>query len=347
MRYFIRKRLLPVLLLVCVLPLAGCGDERQADQPPPQLYLYGEQHGQDIIMEKELELWQNYYDEENMRHLFLELPGYTAEYLNLWMQAEDDTILEQIYEDWRGTAIYDGPIRDFYRRIKTNCPETVFHGVDLGHQRATTGRRYLEYCEANGLTDSAAYKRAQLCVEQGRRYYDNEQDQAYREDIMTQYFSQEFAALENESVMGIFGSDHVAMETSGTMAANLRELYGESLHCKSLTYLLLATEPLRYDSLNINGKEYQAAYYGDQDLSGFLPDYVCREFWRIEQAYEDFKNQPTSGDVLPYDNYPMQIETGQVFLVVYTKSDGGTVEQYFRADGNSWRGRPTTEEFSI
>lgn len=345
MKHFIKKQLILMLFLACGLLLAGCGDERQAELP--QLYLYGEQHGEEIIMAKELELWQNHYNEENMRHLFLELPSYTAEYLNLWMQAEDDAILEQIYEDWQGTAIYDSSIRDFYRQIKDACPETVFHGIDLGHQWATTGQRYLEYCKENGLTESAAYRQAQLCIAHGQQYYDNEQDQAYREEIMTQYFMQELNTLENESIMGIFGSMHTDPNSADSMAFRLQELYGEQLHCESLTYLLLAAEPLRYDILDINGKEYQAAYYGGQDLSSFLPDYACREFWRIEQAYADFKDKPASGDVLPYDNYPMQIEAGQVFLVVYIKSDGSTEEHYYRADGNMWQGRLTTEEFNI
>ena len=36
-----------------------------------RIYLYGELHGNEKILEKELELWKKYYHEENMRHLFV------------------------------------------------------------------------------------------------------------------------------------------------------------------------------------------------------------------------------------------------------------------------------------
>ena len=35
-----------------------------------------------------------YYDE-----LFIEVPYYTAEYLNLWMREDSDEIIDQIFED--------------------------------------------------------------------------------------------------------------------------------------------------------------------------------------------------------------------------------------------------------
>lgn len=39
-------------------------------------------------------------------------------------------------------------------------------------------------------------------------------------------------------------------------------------------------------------------------------------------------------DVLPYNNYPMLIETGQVFIIDYTKKDGSIERMYYRSDGN-------------
>lgn len=56
---------------------------------------------------------------------FVELPYYTAQYLNLWMQAEDDTILLEVYEDWNGSLSYNELVLDFYRSIKADCPETI------------------------------------------------------------------------------------------------------------------------------------------------------------------------------------------------------------------------------
>lgn len=54
-------------------------------------------------------------------------------------------------------------------------------------------------------------------------------------------------------------------------------------------------------------------------------DYVYREFWRLENAYDDFKDKPMAGDFLPNNNYPMLIETGQIFVIDYAKTDGSVV----------------------
>ena len=45
-----------------------------------QIYLYGESHGVERILNKELERWQGYYNDDGMRHLFVEYPYYTAEF---------------------------------------------------------------------------------------------------------------------------------------------------------------------------------------------------------------------------------------------------------------------------
>ena len=76
-------------------------------------------------------------------------------------------------------------------------------------------------------------------------------------------------------------------------------------------------------------------------------DYSYREFWRLENAYDDFKDRSKTGEVLPYSNYPMQIETGQVFVIDYTKKDGAVVRMYYRSDGYVWSGMKSTEEFTV
>ena len=86
-----------------------------------------------------------------MRHLFVELSHYTAQWLNLWMDAEDDEILEQLHQDWESTLSSGAETLDFYRTIKEQCPETVFHGTDVGHQYDSTGARYQDYLEERGL----------------------------------------------------------------------------------------------------------------------------------------------------------------------------------------------------
>lgn len=119
-------------------------DSELQSQASGMIYLYGEQHGVAKIYNKEFELWYEYYHDKNMRHLFIEMPYYTAEFLNLWMQSDDDNIFEEIYMDWEGTATYNPYVKDFYKRIKDECPETVFHGTDEGHQYDSTGKRFLK-----------------------------------------------------------------------------------------------------------------------------------------------------------------------------------------------------------
>ena len=45
-----------------------------------------------------------------------------------------------------------------------------------------------------------------------------------------------------------------------------------------------------------------------------------RVFWRLENAYNDFKDNLTIGGGLPYNNYLMPIERGQIFLLDYLKT---------------------------
>ena len=60
-----------------------------------QIFLYGEEHASKEILQKEFELWNTYYSDNGMRNLFVELPYYSAEFLNLWMQSDSDGILER------------------------------------------------------------------------------------------------------------------------------------------------------------------------------------------------------------------------------------------------------------
>ena len=90
------KRWLALLLIAAVLLASGCTAARQ-----DRLYLYGEFHANDELLQRELALWKDYYA-GGMRDLFVELPYFTAQYLNRWMQADNDRILMEVYTDWKG-----------------------------------------------------------------------------------------------------------------------------------------------------------------------------------------------------------------------------------------------------
>ena len=184
--------------------------------------------------------------------------------------------------------------------------------------------------------------------------YCQKDDNVYRENKMVENFIREYESLGTENIMGIYGSAHTGTEAIafGTiftpcMANRLKNTYGVNLHTEDLSLLANDAKPIGTEFININGKEYEAAYYGSFDLSSILPDYQCREFWRLENAYEDFKDYSTTGNVLPYNNYPFAINAGEVFMIKYTKADGTVFTEYHRSDGDTWQGAPCTNEIRI
>ena len=266
------------------------------------------------------------------------------------MDAEDDGILEQLHRDWEGTLSSGAETLDFYRTVKEQCPETVFHGTDVGHQYDSTGARYRDYLEEQGLTDTEDYRLTLEAIEQGEAFAEQGSD-AYRENRMAENFIREFEALGGGSFMGIYGAAHTdpdAMADSAgsvpSMAAQLKERYGDALHLEDISWM--AWEPQGTDTLTVAGKEYQASCFGEEDISGWSEDCQSRAFWRLEGAYEDFRDCPEGNDVLPYDNYPIPIEAGQVFVIDYTRKDGTSERKYYRSDeGEQWNGMDCTTEF--
>lgn len=177
-----------------------------------QIFLYGEEHATETILEKEFGLWRTYYHDDGMRDLFVELPYYSAGFLNLWMRSDSDDILDQLYQDWEGTAMHSQDVIDFYKQIKHECPETIFHGTDVGHQYNTTGERYLAFLRESGQSDgSEQYRLAQEAIEQGQYYYQHS-DNMYRENKMVENFIREFDSLNGVNAMGIYGTAHIRID---------------------------------------------------------------------------------------------------------------------------------------
>ncbi|MFB6343555.1 hypothetical protein ACE1ET_17660 [Saccharicrinis sp. FJH62] len=314
-----------------------------------EIFIYGEFHGIKKIKDKELELWGDYYTNHGLRHLFLELPYYTAEFLNIWMQSEDDDILNKIYEDWNGVKHRNPSMKEFYVEIKKLYPETIFHGTDVGHQYRSTGKRYLNYLSQHNMKNSLQYKCTKEAIKQGK-YYNRKDDDVYREIMMVANFIREFNMLENESIMGIYGSAHIGINSMNhsnsvpSMANQLHKIYANHLLTNDLSYL--KDIPIRTDSIQINGYNYEASYFGSKNMKGFK-DFAYREFWRLEGVYNKFKKSPKTGNVLPYNKYPMKIVTGQVFVIDYVKTDSTVAREFHRSDGRSRNNRPVTNEFII
>ncbi len=295
------ERLLLYVMLISVVISAGCTNEIKNTENgiavkanDGQIYLYGEAHGEEKILEKEFELWYDYYHNQGMRHLFIENPYYTGEFLNLWMQSDDDKILDEVYDEWVGTLSHEAVVKTFYKRIKKECPETVFHGTDVGHQFSTIGERYLEYLTNKDLESTDQYRLTMEAIEQGKEFYKHSDD-VYRENKMVENFVREFDGLDDESIMGIYGSAHTGLNDIlegsdvSVMANQLQKQYDATIYTEDLSSLAIYNELIRVDVIELNGKSYEASYYGKQDLRGFK-DYLHREYWRLEGAYVDFKD---------------------------------------------------------
>lgn len=312
------------------------------------IYLVGEMHGKKAILDRELELWGNLYENEGMRHLFIETAYYTAELLNLWMQDADDTQLDMLYSDWEGTACHSEDVKAFYQEIKKRYPETIFHGTDVGHQYDTTGERYLAYLEDHQMKDSDAYIRTKEVIKQGKLYYGHSDD-AYREEMMIENFKWAFDRLENASIMGIYGAYHIGVDVpkdEQVMVVDLKETYGERLTTEDLTGFVYLTKPISTETMRIDAVDYEASYFGKVDLSGFK-DYAYREFWRLEGAYDVINAYDRTGDYLPHDNYPMVLHADEAYLIRYTKQDGTVEEWYYVTQGDMKGGKGKTYQVEM
>ncbi len=210
----------------------------QSENSTGRAYIYGEKHGQTDYLEAEINIWNEYYNEYGMRHLFVELPMYTAELLNIWMNSDSDEILDEIFADIKGTAMDTVQNREFYKTIKSKYPYTIFHGVDVGHQYKTTGERYIKYLKDNNLEDSYEFEIAVENINQGMAYYEKI-DRGYRENLLVQNFIREFNRLEDQDIMGIFGryhtDDNIYVEFMvPNMTGQLKSRYGNNIISSSV-----------------------------------------------------------------------------------------------------------------
>lgn len=100
MRKF-KKLMVPVFTFSILFSFPGCLHNARQNSMPARtkqstgnIYLHGEQHAVEKILNKEIEIWGDYYTNQGLRHLFLETPYYTAEFLNIWMNSEGDEMLD-------------------------------------------------------------------------------------------------------------------------------------------------------------------------------------------------------------------------------------------------------------
>ncbi|MBO4638593.1 MAG: hypothetical protein J5710_02440 [Treponema sp.] len=206
-----------------------------------KIYLYGEAHGYKPYYDIEFRKWKECYD-DGWRNLFVELPYYSAELLNLWMKENDDLIIDQFFEDIKGTLSGNQYYYDFFHQIKETCPETIFYGTDVGHQYSITGQRYLDYLKAQGFTDSEQFDKAVECIRQGEEFYSIRKDRSgispVREKYMVENFIKTYDSVGGK-IMGIYGSYHTSLNNPDLMAGRLKAHYGDifsSVKCSSIAF---------------------------------------------------------------------------------------------------------------
>jgi len=312
-------------------------------------YLYGEIHGSEIINKKESEIWQDFYN-RGFRHLFMELPYFYVQFLNLWMKSGDDSILDELWKNGEGTAgnsVFD---REFLMNIKKFCPETVIHGTDIGHAYDTTGKRYLESVSP----DSEEYRIAEKNIEQGRKYYEAWQEnvsgdytEADRENCMAKNFIREFDSVD-AGIVGFYGEAHVFSAGTGNfgirenMYDKIRKHYGENAFFAA-ELMKNIIEPLYKTEITLCGKNYIASCFGDV-YTPFDDECEYIRIFRIEKSGTDFSRYPRKENFIPEMLYPCAINKNDVFAVDSLKNGEKISRQIFICDGFSEEfGNITTE----
>ncbi len=232
-----------ILAIVVILGLSLSASDRANDVYPNEntkIRLYGEAHGLKEYYDIEFGLWKEYYD-EGYRALFVELPYFTAEFINIWMHEDSDEIIDQLFEDIQGTQSGNEYYYEFFHEIKEQCPQTVFYGTDVGHQYDTTGPRYLEYLAENGLAESDNYRLAKECIDQGIAFRADDIEHTgisdIRESYMTANFMDAYSRCGTDKIMGIYGSYHTNLDNPDLMAGRLRSHYGDVISSIRLSTL--------------------------------------------------------------------------------------------------------------
>lgn len=317
-----------------------------------KIFLYGEIHGQERILEKEFDLWKQYYHEDNMRHLFIESPYSKAQLLNLWMQDDHDGILIDVM----GSNGDLEAVLNFYRNIKSECPETIFHGTDVnGYKSTYPGIEYRKYLEENDLKDSPMYQLNEESIEQVK-YYSQSGDDIYREAKLVENFIRELNSIGNHDIMGIYGAAHIANDeftkdsnTVTSMAYQLSLVYGDRLIRIDLTDELLKgllDEPLSIGEFELGGKLYTAEYYGINETTN-SPLILSFEYWKLIDAYEDYKDAEQIGEFIPAYNYPMKLKENNIYVIEALLKDNTKMIYQTIVDGSLVDGILTSKQFKI
>ncbi len=300
-----------------------------------EIYLLGEVHGFEDIYRKEISLYETYYG-QGVRDFFIESGYCAAELLNLWMKSDDDEFLDVMFGNLEGTLSFNDGKYSFLKTIKKYFPETVFHGVDVEHEYASTGKYYLDFLAKNGCTRSE-YDFAESMCRQGEIYYSMKckASDEYREKSMTENFLRQLSLLGDKNVFGIFGSFHTAQKIVYShdvvpLAVRLGNYFAGRIYATDLSKIQL-----------IFGRRfYNAEYFYEENISD--GGAAGRRTFYILEGYspKDFKRFGRSGKV--FDGEILgSVKRNSVFAVEYTDESGESVIEVYVFEGKKVDGKLT------
>ena len=326
-------------------------------------HFYGELHGDPQLIAFQLARWGYYYENHGMRHLLMELPFFSAAFLNVWMQADDDSILDAWLADIRGTAMDVSYTRDFLVAIKANYPETVFHGTDVGHQQGQ-GVRFLAHLRSEGLEGTEIYEQTLLNMAQGRRHRAEEGTHISRVTDKFDNIVEVLNSLPNENIMGaFFGIAHMSLGYYDgliapgqlTVAQRLVDQFGDQIQIRDITPYRVRPAAIMLDEvvgtpvrITVEGIVFDAKYYGTDGPLEFAIGRFHRLFFRLDDGYEHFSEHERNGDFLPHhENFLMPVGEDEVFLTLLRFMDGTELPLFYRTSQELFRGLPTTVGFAV
>lgn len=92
---------------------------------------------------------------------------------------------------------------------------------------------------------------------------------------------------------------------------------------------------------NYKTREYETVNFPDGS------NFKSQKFTLVEDAYDDFKSLPRTGDYLPVKQYPVLTQNGQVYIIETIKSDGSIVKMIHATDGGMLNNESVSYGFQI
>ena len=133
----------------------------------------------------------------------------------------------------------------------------------------------------------------------------------------------------------VTGCSSTASSTASSAAASSAAADGQKAASGEAT----AASVVSTESLEVNGKTYDADCYGEFTLSNG----DTMKLWKLNGAYDDLSALPMKGMV---EEFPIEAEENTVYVADVT-ANGETTRQYLRADKAGRNGTASVKTFEL